>query len=257
MFELEKGNPERLEGKVLVYTKKIIRSCCDSHQHLGIYSTTDLVDFMKFTGAEPYLESAYKKEFKYLRVKIKELEKEQKNPSFKIMPTFSRILGFKKLDDIREVKGDRISWSIVPDIHMAIPILYKLGELYMVGYFLQVESKIGPLKQEIESDVEDTYNQYSGIQLRKRLYQISGSLLDAISSKNERLQAKARANIKKFTEGANFFNDVVNIIGIAQTEIPNKVVAIEAYIDRIVAIKDERFEEITGIDEKLSALLKK
>jgi hypothetical protein len=62
--------------------------------------------------------------------------------------------------------------------------------------------------------------------------------------------------MRKFTDGALFSADIINLIGLSKTGTKRKNELIQAYIDKIGALYDENFEMVMNLTNRIDSLLK-
>jgi len=255
MFEFKKGDQNNLEGKVLVYVHNLKPHCenCSIYEYPGIYAATNKSDLLEYKNIDKEAIEMVDEAWKRAQEMLKELEKYK----IRIVPMIFAPARFKSLEDINKINnGDIIFGGEINGLDFAIFSLYGLSTAYLANYMSQLESKAKINKTNFEDDktFTDNYKNYKEKDLKLRLYAMTSELLHAIDSKENILEMIAVSNLRKFTQGADFSPDVINLIGVAQTNEHEKLNIISAYVDKIGAIYSERYEEAAEINKKIKIL---
>ncbi len=255
MFEFKKGDQNNLEGRVLVYVHNLKPHCenCSIYKYPGIYAATNKADLLEYKNIDEEVIEIVDEAWKKAQKTLKELEKHK----IRIVPMIFAPARFKNLDDINKINiGDIISGGEINGLDFSYFSLYGLATAYLANYMSQLESKAKINKANFEDDrtFTDSYKNYKEKDLKLKLYAMTSELLHAIENKDSKLEMIAISNLRIFTQGADFSPDVINLIGVAQTNEHEKLNIISAYVDKIGAIYSERYEEAADINKKLKIM---
>jgi len=174
--------------------------------------------------------------------------------SAKIYPISSTQGALNSLDELRDIEVDIINGGKVSCMSGALPNLMNLTSSYMINYITQLE---GELKTNggIKPTFTDHYSTYSKEQFRKKMYEFMGALMDALGD-NKRFN-QVKSNLVVFTKKSPFLPDVVNLVGVAQTKIPDKFNLMNFYVEKMAAIHGEDFEKAGEFSKKIEEFLRK
>jgi len=255
MLEFKKGNPEKLEGKVVVYAENLGlcgEERCAKLKYPYLFATANLAEQEEIKERVEELMSTE------LVEKLKEMGAPQevldalKDPENrpKIFPMACRQGEFDSLDEIKQMDADVIYAGKISCISMAMQCLMGIAQAYMMNYITQLEESV-KTNGVVKPTFTDRYTNYSSDDFRKKLCELVGGLMDTINNQNYDAFNQIKANIVAFTRSSPFFPDVTNLIGIAQTGIRNKLNVMDLYVEKIVAICAEDYKKAGQLDKKI------
>lgn len=245
MLKLLKGNPENLEGKVLVYCDNLA-SHCEHDRYPAVLAAMSLLDIIPDFGVE--VSDDVKQ---YLKDAEERMESAIEQGANILVPVCLAPVLVSSPQDALTSSADVAYAGIVAHKMLAPQLLDAAAQLYMVNYDAQLH---GRLKTAAKPSTQDDFRKYDGNGVKSRLYSYIGRLLDF--SADPLRKDQVIADIKAFNTGAPWFGDIVNLIGVAQTNIATKQPLIEAYVEKIAAIRDERFEDAARCKNQIEEFLK-
>lgn len=245
MFKLIKGDLDNLEGKVLVYAKNLSTSEYGP-EYPALFSSADIIDILNFQG---YTDSA---EIKKRCKKIKSDIEKKKQDSGLSHPIVSICADIASPEDAKKAKTDVIYAGNIPDISFAIPVLVGVSNTYMANYFSQKKKT----KESMDLPFYGSFAEYADDEVVPMLYTFAGELMDSINYNDVSRQKKAIESFRRFAKGSKFQHQVNNVIGVAQTDLPEKQDMMDRYLTQISAILSEDFEIAHQIQIELDQKLR-
>ncbi len=241
MFKFKKGNPENLEGKVLIYTSVI---CPHSEELIfpALYTSSSPLDVILFQTKQMGMPDSIAEE---LTKEITNQLKEEKN-SNSIFKTISTPTNLDDIEDFSLIDGDVIEGAKLNNLRLVTSFLTSLSNSYMTLYLSQLESKVG-IEESLneilkKSNFKESYKNYKPDQLKEKLYSLTGLLIDSVRDKHKPRQDKLIGEIISITKDSFFYKDAINLISVAKGSDKNKIALSEMYIAKIAAIHSEDYE---------------
>lgn len=273
MIHLVKGDENKLEGKVIAYSKftgdmseflspkaleKILSKGISKGELnekgrgslFAMYSSPDLQDIIKKSGAPREYEE-------FIQNKVEGAFKKMPRKKFRINVFTTTISSFSE-EDIPILPEDVIytgSWA-----HPArcTESIFSALTFYNLIYTEQRDNKIKSIHENtIRTGSFENYRAVPKDSLGKYIMQnYIGFMMDA--NKNGELNefSKLQARFLKFSEGSHFMGDAMNIcksLNTGRDKAPD-LRLIEAYIGKIQAIEMERYEEAAKYRDTIKSL---
>lgn len=233
LFEFKKGNPEKLEGKVLVYA-----------ENLALCGEPDCIK-TKYPAviAELYLpKNLSKKLLKKIR-------------SGEVLSAISYdAVDLSKLE-LETIKSDVLDGGKISCLGHAKSLLKNLARAYMISYFSQFEEqRINKIRK--FDFQKSAYLIYDANTLRTILFRIFNSLTELLKRKKINRFDNTIRKLKEFSTGAPFYPDIEDAINFLDTDIPDKPNLIKHYIEKICAIHEEKYELASQHSKKINEFLR-
>lgn len=150
----------------------------------------------------------------------------------------------ENLKKLYEFKGDIIDAGKVPCLGTADISLLGVADVYVLNYVTQLFERTNAKFQSKEPRG-----------LKNDLFKLIRDLTFAIRENDEYWIERTTSRLKGIGKGKSYFSDVANIIGIAQTKIPDKDTLLSIYAEKILATYNNQLEEAKRCKEKIEALL--
>lgn len=257
MFKFKKGNSEKLEGKVLIYTSVL----CPHSEKLvypALYTSSSPLDVILFQAKQMGMPDSIAEE---MTKEITNKLKEEKECNSKILyKSLSTPTSLEDIEDFSWIEGDVVEGAGLSNLSMVTSFLTSLSKSYMTLYFSQLESKVGideSLNEILKkSNFTDSYKNYKPEQLKKKLYCLTGLLMDSIKSEHKIQQDKIISDIISFTKNSFLYDDAIKLIGIVKGSNKDKLLLSELYINKITAVYAEDYESAEKIKKNIESLEK-
>lgn len=253
MIKIERGNPDSLEGRALIYVRNI-SSREKEYPIYGSFIATNPIDILIMSG----MESMSNYEIKQSKEKFGRIAKETFGGSFsEIKPLFATSpINFTNNEDFKKIDGDVINGGLILEAAAVKSLIASLVIVYHSNYYSQLEEKITKHTNKNVSTIYDSFHNYNEQTLKNRLYQMISGLIYSIETKDVSKEHEISADLRKFSDGSQFIQEITNLIGTVQMKHPKRDQLIECYVEMICGIHGENFEKCANSRDKIKELLK-
>lgn len=243
LFPLERGTPNKLEGRVLIYTS-VDNPHCEYCRYPCLYVGSHPFDVLdaneRATVGEELL----------------------KHPSLKdtLGPEGKPILGISirplEIRDPQELvtrEGDILHAGRFMKAESAFPTMHYLGRAYMARYVAQWEARM-QASETISAPKTEDLTSYAPPELQLRLYALMGELMDGISQNDPSRVRRVEETLTTFGGKTNYRNELERLISFAKSTSPNNILLTQKQVDIITAIRAERYEDALRLRDEIKAL---
>jgi len=239
--QIIKGNPDNLEGRVMIYVENLDSTDEPSSKYPSIYASThdpwDLADYDSFGElTEKFLEQAEtrKKYYDFLKICYKETVRGAIN--FPFITT-----AIPDLNEIPKIKGDVIYGGAYSNNNISDIVSNILNE-YMEEYVSQIDAERVYKDPKEFSTLDLKY--YDGKDLKSLLYNMTEQLLHSVYTGDLKLEEAIVKHMRKFFRESVLAHPMHNLIGMAKSNMEGlyKLEYMMNLIELIGDVKDEEFE---------------
>lgn len=249
LFSLERGDPEKLEGRVLLYSS-VVNPHCDNCRYPCIYAGSNPFDVI-----EPEDRDAVRGF----------LEQQQDHPFHQAVSSEGSKpegMAIRKLIilDPREVfvrEGDIINaGSFYKPIH-ASNVIFALMEAYAVKYLSQWEERMasgGAKGPEPPNNLENLAS-YKPAELKQRLFALAGQLAHNIVRDDKNEIDSIKRTLAEFGNKASSRREISTLVSYLEGPNQNQPLLAQKQIEMIAAIRSEDYELAARCRDEIKALL--
>jgi len=239
MFELKKGDAENLRGVGLTY------ACCfdwkeaKSTPYPAMAFGSDPLEFYelaigKFDASAHEILDYFSKNVRHERMCL------------------AAPLSFDNEMEILGKDADIIYCGRVPR-QFVVPIFMVTITDYGTKYLSQQHRKAG-INIDLKEIVREDHKLYSARHLREKLYALSGKLFDAVASHGSKDVETASKSIVALFSGTELEKQALDIVGVITGSHKKRIKLSEYAIEKLLAIRDERYEDATKHRDMIAAL---
>lgn len=244
LFKLERGNPDNLEGRAVVYGQ-VTPPHCSLCRYTGLYVGTNPSDVIDEDLRKP-LEIA-------LRKADVPAEMLSSKPVKSGMCISSRIIKCRELSDVLAFKGDLINLGEFNSEGPAWLAYEGASMAYMAKYHSQWTGRMN-LGKSAESHAGNI-EQLDGQDLLKGLYMTSGKLIEAYDKNDSREVSRLKRTLAAFAVGNNLLREVEILEGFTSNkEDPHRFLRVQRQAELIDAVHREKYEEAASLRDQIKAL---
>lgn len=258
MIKLVRGNSEKLEGRVISFSR--FEDLKNENSNLerpifGIYASINLDAFLEKIGAD----NRMRREFEEKEKKIKE-EIRKKDSRLKVFSFYAAPIPIRSEAELYSGNEDLLDAGIYFSLENCCEAT-KMGiDLYNIRLQEQIiKEKITSKKITLENPPLD-YENYTSVKKELKEYITTHFIIPYLESKMHRDSLRAKhieASLLEFSQGAPFIGDIHEILKLIKLEQKPDLNLISDYINKIEAIHNEDYEAAAHYRDKILSRNKK
>jgi hypothetical protein len=255
-LQLEKGDIDNLEGKVIVYSKLLSDTPISDEDFLGVYASSNPVDFKEKFGES--VEEEISKHINKIKSEFLEEEISDKNiflaAPIPISPT-----------DLKLASEDVVYVGEFPEVEQCQMVIMSSVQIYMANYDRQRLLKGGfsgvnesKSSESLDKGLENLETYFDIEPERKSGYiqeHYISPVMHAIEN-NDMPEAKTIAkDFVRFSTKSPLIDDAYGIAAVLNAkEFIKEDRLLQFYFEKILAIVSERFREAAKIRDKINTI---
>ena len=250
LYRLERGDPSKLDGRALIYATVIVPPA--NLVYPALYVGSSLLDVLDSNERKNFEEiirttATFKDEINRDRP-IKALGDERELLTFVVRSLFT-----KDKKELVKHEGDIInigrSYPELAEIAMD-----GIARAYMATYAVQWKDRMSAMQGAPGERTIEDLSCYEPEQLQRRLYSLTGELLDGVSRQDNAKVKRIKDALVDFGNRANCRRELEGLIELAIGEHPHKLILTQKQAEMITAIKAERYEQAAQLRDEIKAL---
>ena len=245
-MRLEQRNAGRLEGKVVVYGR-----CDDALEEriLGFYLTSDLDELTKKTGsasATEVVEEALNKWYV-----------QKSDDPTDVMVLYACAIAGPSIEAVAQRTCDRFFVGEYASPKNCLRAAQLGAELYVLRLGEQVRRAPAEEPKKQQELPRLTYKDIATESLKSHLQkEYIVPLFHAIESRASDALSTIKGDLLRFGTGAHFYQDVQAVCGMFEIGRKMNLPLLQAYLDKIDAISNEKLEQAAELRDRISQLSK-